>query len=560
MERNRESQAAMSVSAVPGSVAVTAGSRDSGSGGFDVEDLLAGVGSFRVRAGSAALIDQIRGLEDVKSAIAALQARASVAFDLAQRREQASAGVSSAEQGQGVGAQVALARRESPNKGSRLLGLAKALVSEMPRTMAALETGHLNEWRATLLVKETACLSVEDRAAVDEELAPDTGTFDGAGDKTIIAAAKAAAYRRDPRSVTQRAAHAASERHVSLRPAPDTMTILTALLPVAQGVAAYAALTRHADSARSGGDTRTRGQVMADTLTERLTGTPGGISGVDVQLVMTDRTLFQGDSEPARLTGYGIVPAEWARTLLAGGSNQADGELGDGGRDGESRINGQTGTSGEAGVVGQRESTQAQPGHASKDGAEFKVLLRRLYTAPSSGELLAMDSKARLFPPGMRRFIETRDDTCRTPYCDAPIRHIDHIVPWHNGGATSLANGAGLCEACNHTKENPHWNVKTIPGGRHELEVSTPTGHIYQSKAPRLPGHDRSPATAPSPSSLAPSSPSPSSLAASSPEPSSPLHPEAPATASWSPDSTVTHFSMAGMLLENVLLHRTSWN
>ena len=201
---------------------------------------------------SGDLIDQLRVLEDMKSAIAGLQAKIAVAFDLAQRQAQAEMGAPTAEQGQGAGAQIALARRESPNKGSRLLGLAKALVSEMPRTMAALETGHLNEWRATLLVKETACLSVEDRAAVDEELAPDTGTFDGAGDKTIIAAARAAAYRRDPRSVTQRAAHAASERHVSLRPAPDTMTILTAMLPVAQGVAAYAALTRQADSARSG--------------------------------------------------------------------------------------------------------------------------------------------------------------------------------------------------------------------------------------------------------------------------------------------------------------------
>ncbi|XAS73623.1 DUF222 domain-containing protein [Micrococcaceae bacterium Sec5.1] len=440
---------------------------------------------------SGDLIDQLRVLEDMKSAIAGLQAKIAVAFDLAQRQAQAEMDVPSAERGQGVGAQIALARRESPNKGSRLLGLAKALVSEMPRTMAALETGQLNEWRATLLVKETACLSVEDRAAVDEELAADTGTFDGAGDKTIIAAARAAAYRRDPRSVTQRAAHAASERHVSLRPAPDTMTILTALLPVAQGVAAYAALTRHADSARSGGDTRNRGQVMADTLVERLTGTPGGISGIDLQLVMTDRTLFQGDSEPARLQGYGIVPAEWARTLVAGGSNQTNAAPGAVQTDGESRINGQSGSGGQTGATG-RARIGGQAGASeqeSKEDKEFKVSLRRLYTAPASGELLAMDSKARLFPPGMRRFIETRDDTCRTPYCDAPIRHIDHVVPWHNGGATSLANGAGLCEACNHTKENPGWNTKTILGGRHELEVNTPTGHTYQSKAPPLPGH-----------------------------------------------------------------------
>ena len=179
------------------------------------------------------MIAEIRALEDRKSALAARQARLSVAFDLLQRREQADAGMPAAELGAGVGAQIALARRESPAKGGRLLGLAKALVTEMPHTLAALETGQLNEWRATLLVRETACLSAADRAAVDEELAADTGTFDGAGDRRIIAAARAAAYRRDPRTVTQRASHAATERHVSLRPAPDTMCYLTALLPVA---------------------------------------------------------------------------------------------------------------------------------------------------------------------------------------------------------------------------------------------------------------------------------------------------------------------------------------
>ena len=123
----------------------------------------------------------------------------------------------------------------------------------MPHTLTALETGQLNEWRATLLARETACLTPADRAAVDDELAPDTGTLDGAGDRALIAAARAAAYRRDPRSLTQRAAHAATDRHVSFRPAPDTMCTLTALLPVSAGVAVQAALTRAADTLRTAG-------------------------------------------------------------------------------------------------------------------------------------------------------------------------------------------------------------------------------------------------------------------------------------------------------------------
>ena len=99
-----------------------------------------------------------------------------------------------------------------------------------------------------------------------------------------------------------------------------------------------------------------------------------------------------------------------------------------------------------------------------------------------------MDSRARLFPPGLRRFLTARDDTCRTPYCDAPIRHFDHIIPWHHNGTTSQSNGAGLCEACNPTQEPPGWSSRPRPGPRHTLDVTTPIGHTYQSTAPPPPG------------------------------------------------------------------------
>ncbi len=431
---------------------------------------------------SAGLISQIRELEDQKSALAARQARLSVAFDLLQRREQVDAGMPAAELGAGVGAQIALARRESPAKGGRLLGLAKALVTEMPRTFAALEAGQLNEWRATLLVRETAGLTAEDRTAVDAELAADTGTFDGAGDRRIIAAARAAAYRRDPRTVTQRASHAAAERHVSLRPAPDSMCYVTALLPVGQGVAMYAALTRHADTLRNAGDPRTRGQLMADALVERTTGTPGGITGIELQLVMTDRTLLQGDSEPARLPGYGIVPAAWARDLLTRGGQTARARQ-------EPQGPARTGIGRAGAGAGAARTAGTDTGADGDTDKAFNVWLRRLYTAPGTGELTAMDSRARLFPPGLRRLIQARDDTCRTPYCDAPIRHFDHIIPWHRGGPTTRANGAGLCEACNHTKETPGWSVRPRPGPQtHARESRLPPATPTTPPHPHCPG------------------------------------------------------------------------
>ncbi len=438
------------------------------------------------------MIDQIRALEDLKCLAGARQADTAVAFDLQQRREQAAAGVPADELGAGVAAQVALARRESPAKGSRLLGLARTLPG-MPHTFAAFRSGLLNEWRVTLIVKETICLSPEDRAGVDEELAADTGALEGMGDKAITTAVRAAAYRRDPASVARRAVRAVGERCVSLRPAPDTMTYLTALLPVAEGVAAYAALSRDADAARSAGDERSRGQVMADTLVERITGIPGGISGVEIQLVMTDHTLLQADSEPARLPGYGTIPAAWARKLaLTGGSatgtpatdpgpsNPGSPATADTGGDGRT-----VGTATGAGVIADG-AGDAAADVSGRHGLDLWV--RRLYTAPGSGELVAMDSKARLFPAGLKRFLQIRDDTCRTPYCDAPIRHHDHVSAWHNGGPTTAGNGQGLCEACNHTKETPGWTAKPVPGPRQTVVTSTPTGHTYHSTAPPLPG------------------------------------------------------------------------
>jgi hypothetical protein len=387
-------------------------------------------------------VEQLRALEDLKSAAAAAQARVAAGLDASVRAEHARAGLPAAVHGRGVAAQVALARRDSPSRGGQHLGLANALVHEMPHTLAALQAGLISEWRATLLVRETACLTLEHRRVVDRELAADPAALDGVGDRALVGRARSMAYRLDPQAAVRRVAKAESERRVTLRPAPDTMAVLTAPLPVAQGVAAYAALTRAADAARAAGDPRTRGQIMADTLVERLTGTSIAANvPVAVRLVITDRALLDGSADPAHLDGYGPVPAARARRIVADG----DGE----------------------------------------------VWLRRLFTHPDTGELVAMDSRARAFPAGLGELITLRDQICRTPWCDAPIRHTDHVRRVAEGGDTSAANGQGLCEQCNYVKEAPGWSAVPDPEsrpGRHVVTTTTPTGHAYSSRPPPMPG------------------------------------------------------------------------
>ncbi|HET7735097.1 MAG TPA: HNH endonuclease signature motif containing protein, partial [Nocardioidaceae bacterium] len=117
--------------------------------------------------------------------------------------------------------------------------------------------------------------------------------------------------------------------------------------------------------------------------------------------------------------------------------------------------------------------------------------LRRLFTHPETGELVAMDARSRRYPNAIRELIELRDQTCRTPWCDAPIRHTDHATPAAQGGPTDTGNGQGTCERCNYDKQAPGWTARPTDAsrpGRHAIQTTTPTGHTYVSRPPPLPG------------------------------------------------------------------------
>ena len=154
-------------------------------------------------------------------------------------------------------------------------------------------------------------------------------------------------------------------------------------------------------------------------------------------IVMTDAALFGGADDAAHLEGFGPIPAELAREIVYG---------------------------------------------AVSDGGQ--VSIRRLYTSPETGELLAMDARTRTFRGNLARFIRLRDRTCRTPWCDAPIRHIDHVQPHDADGPTSDSNGQGLCEACNYAKQAPRWRARPEPDG--SVTTTLPTGHTHSTRPPPL--------------------------------------------------------------------------
>jgi hypothetical protein len=379
------------------------------------------------------LVDRIRELEEQVAAAQAEQAR--LTARLAAHRPDDAAGL------------VSYARRVSPARASRCIGLAKALTAELPCTLAAMEAGALSEWRATLIARESACLQPGDRAILDQRLcAPgDAGRypFDGWGDRRLAAEARRVVAELDARAVVERRSRAERDRRVTLRPAPDVMARLSTLLPAAQGVAVWATLGRAADQARAAGDPRSRDQLIADILVERITGQASAEAvPVQVVLVVSDQTLLSGGAEPGWLQDYGPVTAETARDLT------------------------------------------------KKALAQANAALRRIYATPSSGALVAMESRSRTFPKALALFLEIRDRTCSNPWCDAPIRHHDHIRDHAQGGETTASNGQGLCEQCNYLKQGAGWRARDAtgpPGELHAIEIRLPTGHRITSTAPRAP-------------------------------------------------------------------------
>lgn len=414
----------------------------------DLDEVRAFTARLRLASadGDAGLgIDLLDAIETLKSVGCAVQAVITDDVATSIRQDREARQLPRSEWDRGIASQITLARRESPNRGGRHLGFARALVHEMPHTLDLLRSGRMNEWRATLLVRETACLSAHDRGIVDRRLCTDPGILDGVGDRGLVARAKALAVELDAAAVLRRHRKAISERRVTTRPAPDSMAYLSVLMPVEQVVCLQATLGRDADSLIATGNSsgRTRNQVMVDLLFARGTGASlaSGVP-VSVNLVLSDESLLAGGHEAAHLQGFGPVPAGIARHMVADA------------------------------IDGVAETT-----------------LRRVYSCPQSGALTAMESQSRTFPKSLKTLIDLRDRTCRTPWCDAPIRHHDHIRSYSNAGATSADNGSGLCEACNYAKEAPGWNARPLrnPGRTHLIDLGTPTGHHYRSTAPPLP-------------------------------------------------------------------------
>ena len=376
------------------------------------------------------MVAQIEALERVKSAAAAAQARITASLD----DERVGHPEAS------IGAEVGLARHESPHRGRSLLGLARALVDDLPETLVALARGDINEHRAQIIAEETRDLTFHDRRTVDREL---TVVVPALGDRETRHATQRIVMRIDAEGALRRRQRAQTRRHVTGRRLPDGMAQISATVSDVHYAAIITSLHERAALEKAAGisDGRSHHQLVADLFVERLTGQVTATAvPVHLDVVVSAEALLGDDDEPAEIVGHGPVPAEVARRLAVASPEQ------------QSRI-------------------------------------RRLFRVDDTDRLVAMEATGRRFTGLLAQFVRIRDQVCRTPWCNAPIRHIDHPEPAARGGPTDEANSQGLCESCNYVKETAGWRHRVVsaPDDQHTVEVTTPSGVRATSRAPDPP-------------------------------------------------------------------------
>lgn len=210
-----------------------------------------------------------------------------------------------------------------------------------------------------------------------------------------------------------------------MRPRPERAGMLLAQLPNEILAVCAGRLETTARSFRAKGDPRNLEQLRADVRTALLlndgaetdrkssaesSGQVGRVGRIRpaqavVNIHVRLGTVLRLDDHDATIDGYGPVPAEAARELLADPNN----------------------------------------------------VVRQVLTGPDTGTVVGIGRRRYRPSARQRDYVHARDQHCRTPGCARPIAEIDHVKPWHHHGRTDPANLQGLCRT-DHT-------LKALPGG-----------------------------------------------------------------------------------------------
>lgn len=440
----------------------------------------------REECSPAQLVERIAACERVIATVEAAQLRDVAAFGEARSTsDRALAGVSADMAGRIARAELAAARGVKPTTAEGQLLFARMLVEDHPRLLSLLGGGRVSLFGLRLVVKETAALDADDRRLVDDALA-ELASQRRMTPFELREAAARQVIEVDPGAAMKRCVAARADRRISAREERDGTGTLWSKLKAEEIVACWETLDSDARAMRGDGDERSIQTLMCDLLVERVTGFPvlpqrddiaidsppspsplpthrrsKPRAPVELQVVMAASTLMGVDDAPATLRGFGAIPAELGRQIA--------------------------------------------------DGPD--TVLRRLVCDPLDGRLVMMDTKTRCYQGPLRQFVIWRDQTCRAPGCDNPIKDIDHILEYAAGGPTTARNGEGVDRVCHDGHDHPGVTITTDPSeptgtdpskARLSLEQlraaspdvlwTMPTGHTYRRPPPPALGLGATPA------------------------------------------------------------------
>jgi hypothetical protein len=362
-----------------------------------------------------------------------------------------------------------------------LTEVSQTLVTTLRATWTALAEGRIDPARARALAAELGAPARDTDprivAAVEAAMLP---LADGLSVKRLRAATRRELVARDAAAAERRRKRAERAADVVVRSIGDGMAELVTTMPAPLAASTFDAVDRYARMAKADGDERTLGQLRSACLGDlalRPWDTSRPPVTAQITVVAPLAALQQRPGAVAEVDGQAITAAH-ARELLESLDALCPGGL-------RTPPGGTLTVAVVAAVSGELLATTTPQ--------ELRRIARRGCRDHPEGScrcpVLALPPPVDRYAPtpAQRRWVRTRDRTCRHPGCDnrAGWSDLDHVVPHAVGGPTDCANLCCLCRRHHRLKTHaPGWRFVMRSDGT--LSVTTPTGVTRTTRPPGL--------------------------------------------------------------------------
>ncbi|MFP7761239.1 DUF222 domain-containing protein [Marisediminicola sp. LYQ85] len=347
--------------------------------------------------------------------------------------------------GRALRAEVAAALSLPERTAETLMARARALVDDLPTTLARLRDGRFSERHAVIIADESMTLDAAERAEFEAQVLP------------LAERMRAGLFEKKARQIrelvhgaglAERHETARERREVLIEPGRDGMGWLSAHLPNEALFAIDNRITAAGRSLQVDDEDRTLTQLKADVLVDALTDEGALLAPGDPETGLRSPTVLRGIRSEVSI----VVPA---LTVM-----------------------------GKAATPGMLEGVTPIDPETARELAASATGFTRILTHPETGVVLSFGKDRYTVPSELKRYLRYRDETCRFIGCSRRARFcdIDHTIPWNGDGLTVHDNLAHLCRGHHKTKD-AGWGVTQARDGSGSLTWTSPMGRAYATEA-----------------------------------------------------------------------------